>query len=239
MQRDALRRRRRASARDRFSLSDVRNHVPQFRGRVVAAGHHRLAVRAERRHAHPVAVQASAALRHECVAAGLSRKDAAPVQLFDDVQDYICDNALARAGSLAVFLTLPNNAVLCHGFQRRMRWRRAARAPRRDGRHQLRRPRDVDVVACEVEGGGAIKQFCALVVDRGSSAGGLCTTAPRAFARPAPRLPAANGKPQGMASCGLSGWLWHSSRHPQRRWPVEFLPSWRAQLPARQSLSAT
>jgi hypothetical protein len=64
-------------------------------------------------------VQASAALRHERVAAGLSHQDAAPVQLFDDVQDYISDNALARAGSLAVFLTLSNNAALRHGFQRR------------------------------------------------------------------------------------------------------------------------
>jgi hypothetical protein len=49
---------------------------------------------------------AAAAVGRERVAAGLSRWDAAPVLLFDEVQDLIRDDRLARAGGSAVFKAL-------------------------------------------------------------------------------------------------------------------------------------
>ena len=54
----------------------------------------------------------AASVGRERVAAGLSRWDAAPVLLFDEVQDLICDDRLARAGGSAVFKALARLLVV-------------------------------------------------------------------------------------------------------------------------------
>ena len=63
--------------------------------------------------------EVSAALCHERVAAGLSREDAAPVLLFDEVQDLIRDDRLANAGGLAVFLAL-SKLLVTYGLDQRV-----------------------------------------------------------------------------------------------------------------------
>lgn len=63
--------------------------------------------------------EVSATLCHERVAAGLSREEAAPVLLFDEVQDLIRDDRLANAGGLAVFLALSKLLVM-YGVDQRV-----------------------------------------------------------------------------------------------------------------------